>query len=242
MLSRILRNQSAGCSCRYHISPHLISIWGSEHALAENRDIFYHRNLFFSAFISFILKFVTFKICQRSTLKNLANCIVLDPSRRQIQLGSLWTNHTIIFIFLRHFACIACRAHATQVWEQKEEYQKNGARLVFIGNGSPDFIEKFKKDLCLNNAVVLTDPSLRVFNAAGFNRGFFAVVNPMSSINVIKLAFKGHSQNSMRAKGNHWQLGGIIAVSKAGKVLYEFISTSIGDFPPESDIEQISKG
>ena len=100
----------------------------------------------------------------------LANTTVLDSEGRQLKLGQIWSSGPVILIFLRHFACISCRAHASQVWREKEQYQKNGARIVFIGNGDPSFIEEFRSSLDLQGALILTDPSLESFRAAGLRK------------------------------------------------------------------------
>jgi len=52
----------------------------------------------------------------------LGNCSVFTTTSAQIQLHQLWSNQTAIFVFLRHFACIACRAHAKQVWNERANY------------------------------------------------------------------------------------------------------------------------
>ncbi len=169
-----------------------------------------------------------------------ANANVLNSAGEQIKIGHLWAKQSIIFVFLRHFACIACRAHATQVWDDRERYQKTGAKLIFIGNGAPSYIEQFRAELNLDPAVVLTDPSLLTFKAAGFRNGFFRVVHPHSVANALKLAARGQIQAPYTQEaGTHWQLGGIVAVSSHGKVLYHFISHVLGDFPTEGDVEEL---
>ena len=169
----------------------------------------------------------------------LANSVVLDSESRKIKMGQLWQSQSIIFIFLRHFACIACRAHAVEVWRDREKYEKTGARLIFVGNGAPNYIENFKAELGLQKALILTDPSLEVFRAAGFRHGFFELVQLKSILNAIKLAGKGHSQDTLVAEGSNWQNGGVLAIGKSGKVLFHFISQALGDFPNEADIELI---
>jgi peroxiredoxin len=166
-----------------------------------------------------------------------ANSYVLDSQNRKFKLGQLWQNQTVIFIFLRHFACIACRAHAAEVWKERAKYEKTGARLVFIGNGSPAYIDAFKADLRMDSAVILTDPSLDSFRAAGFRHGFFEVVQLKSMLNAIKLGSEGHKQTSAIAEGSNWQLGGVLAISREGKVLYQFVSQALGDHPDEADLE-----
>jgi peroxiredoxin len=170
---------------------------------------------------------------------SLANAVVFDPEGRQLKLGQVWNSAPAILIFLRHFACISCRAHAVQVWSERQKYEKNGARIVFIGNGQPQFIQTFKEDLGLQEALILTDPSLMSFQAAGLRNGYLAVIQLNSVIDAIKLAVDGHTQSAYsKEAGTHWQLGGIVAIGQDGKVLYRYASQSLGDFP-DSDIDVI---
>lgn len=169
----------------------------------------------------------------------LANATVLTAEGKQIKLGQIWQSKPVILVFLRHFACIGCRAHAVEVWQDREEYLKHG-NIVFIGIGDANYIDQFKSDLKMEEALVLTDPSLESFRAAGFHYGFFYVVQTASIKNVVKMLRKGHKQVSYTKKaGTHWQLGGILGVNTDGQVFYQFISESMGDFPDEPNLETI---
>ena len=169
----------------------------------------------------------------------LANAVVFTPTGEKLKLGQLWQQKPAIFIFLRHFACIACRAHAKEVWKRRELYEKKG-NIIFIGNGDPSYIDDFKKSLSMEKAMVLTDPSLESFRAAGFRRGFFYVVQITSLVNIVKMTRNGHKQMSYTQKaGTRWQLGGIIAVDTEGIITYQYISESLGDFPEEPDFDTI---
>ncbi len=171
---------------------------------------------------------------------SLANSSAWLPSGEKLKIGQLWQKQTVILIFLRHFACMACRAHASQVWSEHEKYEKSGAKLVFIGNGSPDFIEKFKEDMSMEGAMILTDPTLESFRAAGLKRGILALVQPKSFVNAAKLAMQGHRQTkSSPESGHHLQLGGVVAINTRSKILYHFRSESFGDLPFEPHLEII---
>lgn len=170
----------------------------------------------------------------------LVNAQVYPMTGKPFRLGTIWQKQKTMLIFLRHFACIACRAHAVQVWQDRAKYQKAGVQLVFIGNGLPQYIEGFIQELGLEGATILTDPSLLSYRAVGFKKGFAAVVQPRSAINAVKLALAGHSQKMpSEAAGTNWQLGGAVLVSTDGKILYHYISEALGDFPPESDTPQM---
>ena len=166
-----------------------------------------------------------------------SSCSVLDSQGQKIKLGQLWQKQTVVFIFLRHFGCIACRGHALQVWKDRERYENSGAKIVFIGNGLPTYIEKFREELALEGAMILTDPTLLSFRAAGFRHGFLALVQPKSAINVVKLLASGVSNDvATEETGTNWQLGGIVVVKPNGLVAYHYISEALGDYPPAADV------
>lgn len=146
----------------------------------------------------------------------------------------------VFMVFLRHFACIGCRTHAAEVWRDRAKYERNGAKIVFIGNGQPEWIEKFRADLGIAHGIVLTDPTLQTFKFAGFKNGFFNLVQPQSAINAAKFALQGNKQiNYDKNAGSHLQMGGIIAVNPQNKVIYHFVSDSLGDLPEEPHLEII---
>lgn len=174
----------------------------------------------------------------KADIVQLANCELIDENRSQIKMGLLWQKQTSVFVFLRHFGCISCRAHAKQVWSLREQYEKSNAKLYFVGNGNPDFIMDFKNELGLGDAVIYTDPSLKSFYAAGFQRGFFRTFGPKSLINISRLKKQGYS-NGEKDSGDFWQLGGVLVIKKDGKIAYHFISEAVGDFPAEEEVKKV---
>ncbi|MFZ3229808.1 MAG: AhpC/TSA family protein [Pseudobdellovibrio sp.] len=123
----------------------------------------------------------------------------------EYRLNKLWQNSPAIIIFLRHFACIACRSHALDVWSKKDLYEKTGAQLYFIGNGSPSMIKIFKEELKMNEAWIFTDPYLESFQAAGFKRGFLSSLGPRSLIAMNQLKKAGHTHTKWtKDSGDVW--------------------------------------
>ena len=170
---------------------------------------------------------------------NFANAQVFNQDGKQVKLGNIWKNQTTVFIFLRHFACVSCRTHAVQVWSERDKYQATGAQVVFIGNGSPDFIQKFREDLGLGDAPIFVDPALDSFRAAGFKRGFLAALGPSSIAAGIKMFGAGNKQGEYsRAAGDLWQLGGIVVIRPSGAIAFHHISQVLGDYPPHTDIPE----
>lgn len=173
----------------------------------------------------------------KANIQALSQSTVFDENNVRVTLQQLWKQQTCVFIFLRHFACIGCRSHAVQVWLEREKYEASGAKLIFIGNGTPDFIRKFKEDLMITEAIVYTDPSLGSFRAAGFKRGFLVSFGPKSIVSGVGLMLKTGMKTSVQeGSGDLWQMGGILVVRSDGKVPFHYISEAIGDYPPESDV------
>ncbi len=165
-----------------------------------------------------------------------ANSIVLDEQGNSIKMMSLWQKQTIIFIFLRHFGCLTCRGHAKQIWSDRQKYEVNGSKIIFVGNGAPHYIQHFKEDLGLEDATIYTDPSLQSFYAAGFKRGFIVSFGPRAIANGLKAFANGARQSFDKDTGNLWQLGGVLVIKTNGEVAYQFISEVMGDYAPENDV------
>lgn len=171
------------------------------------------------------------------SLLTFANCEILNEDGESVKVASIWKNRTTVFIFLRHFGCVSCRAHAVQVWADRAKYEASGAQIVFVGNGAHHFIKTFKEDLNIQDATVYTDPTLVSFQAMGFKRGFLVALGPRSIASGLGMFKKGHKQGAYsKSSGDLWQMGGLIVVKPNGTVAYHYISTALGDYPPEQDV------
>jgi hypothetical protein len=63
-----------------------------------------------------------------------------------------------------------------------------------------------------------------------------------SVVTAVKLFSDGHRQVSYtKEAGVHQQLGGVLAMSTTGKVLYHYISEYFGDLPEEPYLEIIQE-
>lgn len=160
---------------------------------------------------------------------------VLDERSNEIRFSDLYKDKKTIFIFLRHFGCIACRAHVTQVLEQFRA-GKIKTPVIFIGNGHPSIISAFKTDLDVEDAVIYTDPKMTSFDACHFNRGLTYLLQIASAKEAYRLSKKGFSQGKQTLKnGSHTQMGGVIVFSGVGEVLYYYSSEYLGDLPGEDE-------
>lgn len=169
-------------------------------------------------------------------------CTVLNETGTSIPIRSLWEKQPAILVFLRHFACDACRRHAVEVWENRHKYQQHGAQIHFIGNGSPSCMVAFKKKYNLQEASFFTDPTLETFKAAGFKRGFWIDPGTMHTRQeFLYKALKFSLAKENADYGNVWQLGGVLVIKPGGKPSYQFTSLTMGHFPSVNDLLTIQQ-
>lgn len=171
----------------------------------------------------------------RANISSLAKIYVMDENEQITLLGDLWKKDTVLLVFLRHFACAACRAHVRQILENKESLESKGVKIYFIGNGTPYFMRGFKEHFNLQEAKIFTDPSLKSFDAAGFKRGFWIDPGNMHTRPEFITQAIFHTLKKT-GSGNVWQLGGILAIQAGGKITYQYTSQTMDDHPPNKDI------
>lgn len=101
--------------------------------------------------------------------------------------------------------------------------------MVFVGNGAPMFIEGFveREKLADQPITIVTDPSLKVFEAAELERSVLATVGPSA----IKAAWRarkaGYRQPGI--EGDKTQQGGMLLLDKGGAPLFYHRNEHLGD-------------
>jgi peroxiredoxin len=151
------------------------------------------------------------------------------------RLGSLWQDGPVVLVFLRHFACIACTEHVAVLSPRLSELEDAGVKVVFIGNGAPNFIEGFIERNGLDRGtVVLTDPSLSVFRAVGLERSRLSTYGPRAAVNAGRAMLRGLRQKSI--EGDVLQQGGVLVVGRGGRVEYVHRDRVLGDHAPLPEI------
>lgn len=160
---------------------------------------------------------------------------IFNEKNEQVLVSSLWKEGAAVLVFVRHFGCISCRGHIDQVWGMRDSIQKNGAKIIFIGSGSPYIISQFKKENNLEKAIIYTDPTLSTFKAAGLIHTNTVDLDQASLKAIKDLESRGYSLKIIDNDGDDTQLGGIVFIKPPGQVTYHFISEYIGDFDQPED-------
>jgi hypothetical protein len=113
-------------------------------------------------------------------------------------------------------------------------------KTIFVGNGEPRYIDAFleRTGLARFRVEVLTDPTLRVFAAAGLVRSVWATIGPRAIADVVRARSRGIAAHG--SEGDHFQQGGALVVDASGKVIYFHASASLGDHPRASDLVDVA--
>ena len=164
----------------------------------------------------------------------VADLVLQDDSDQPVAMGSL---RPALMVWLRHFGCIFCRQQAAAFAARIEEVEAKGARLVFIGCGSPCFAKTFREDYLAKapSALVLCDPQRKSYSALGFRRRWLTLLK-ICTWKRAMAAFRSGFRQSLRPQGDPWQNGGVVVLDGNGAIRYRFVSTDAGHHPPPTEV------
>lgn len=160
----------------------------------------------------------------------------IDAAGNEVHLSDLWSGSErgIVLVFLRHFGCLFCRDHASQLRDAYPEFIKRGFEIVAIGQGTPMRSQKFRDDYRLP-FIVLGDKELASYREYGLTHG---IGNGLTDPGAYKAFFRaiGHGNFPGKPDGDSLQNPGTFLIATDGSILREQIGTNAGDFPQVSEI------
>lgn len=168
--------------------------------------------------------------------KALADIEVLDASGSPSRLGDRWADGPAAIVFLRHFGCIACTEHVTLLAPRLHELTRLGLRVLYVGNGTPPFIDGFveRNAIDLQEVEVVTDPELASHQELELTRSFGATYGPRALVALGRAFVSGFRQDSI--EGDNYQQGGIVVIDREARVAYLYRDRSTGDHAPTGDV------
>ena len=123
-----------------------------------------------------------------------------------------------------------CRQHVAQLRDALPAIHSYGAELIIIGNGTPDQAQRFAEGIDLETPLY-TDPERASYAALGMSREISQHLAQLPG--TLGAAWKTWRQGFRQGAvlGDAMQLGGVLVVSKGGRVVYEQRSRHPGDHP-----------
>ena len=161
----------------------------------------------------------------------LAEVVVRDVYGNERTLGEAWRERPAVVVWVRHFGCIACRAHVAELRPHLDAIKKR-AELVIVGNGNVEQARRFRELMDLQAVPVLSDEALASYRIAGLQRGWWSFLRPSALANWLRLR-DGHQRG---IRGDVMQQGGTMVIAPSGAVAYKHVSRTWGDNSPARDV------
>ncbi|MBX5470138.1 MAG: AhpC/TSA family protein [Thermoleophilaceae bacterium] len=172
---------------------------------------------------------------------DIADVVLQDAEGRDVRVGDLWRDRPAVLVFLRHYGCTFCRAHAVQLHRDRDRFEAAGARLVAIGQGTPAHAREFLRSQKVEGLTLLVDPNRRTYEAAGTKVATFGeLLGPRVVLKGVKRTLADGVRQG-RIIGHPAQLGGVLVVAPGGKVTYAYLSDDAGDLPPNEPVLEAAK-
>lgn len=170
----------------------------------------------------------------------LEAAVVIDRVGNGAPFGTHVRGSPCFVSFLRHFGCVGCAEHIADVAPRLLELHELGLRTIFVGNGEPRYIDGFlaRTGLEGSRARVVTDPTLKVFVAAGLLRSKWRTYGPRAMAFAVRAWSHGIASRGL--EGDHFQQGGALITSADGTVAYFHQNISLGDHPSANDIVDVA--
>lgn len=131
-----------------------------------------------------------------------------------------------------------CREQVAQLIEWHPRFVAAGAQIVVVGNGSPEEARVFAEERHIPFRL-LTDPSLRTYEAAGMRRSVWESVNPGVIRRGQATVARGFRQGA--TQGSLFQNGGAFLILPDGTIPWAQVSKESGDhFDPAEPLARLA--
>jgi len=107
-----------------------------------------------------------------------------------------------------------------------DDFERAGARLVFVGPGTPAMARAFR-DEQPGDGVVLSDVDRNSYRAAGMRRSIWALLHWRMVWNLLRALRGGFRQT--KVQGDPWQQGGVLVFDAAGGLVHQQVDRVGGD-------------
>ena len=166
----------------------------------------------------------------------LVEARVVDAAGGTASLRSYVGNNRTLVVFLRHFGCVGCSQQVAVLTPRLLELDQLGVKTLLIGNGLPQHIAAFieRHRLGDKTVVVVTDPSRRVFKAAGFRRSMWSTLGVRAIWQALRALGAGHRQYGL--EGDPFQQGGVVLVDEHERIAFHHENRTLADYAEPGEV------
>ena len=156
---------------------------------------------------------------------------LVDGSGSSVQLSTAWSNGPSTIVFIRYFGCPFCQAQVVALREDRDRFERVGADVTVIGQGTPRECAEF----CDARRVpfrVLVDPDRRAYRAYGLGKGgAMQVVGPQVMLPWIRNELHKETRQRAVRGASFTQMPGTFVVDAQGVVRFAHRSRHVADVP-----------
>lgn len=154
---------------------------------------------------------------------------VVLSTGEQVPLRSLYSEHRLALVFLRHLGCIFCREHVSQLRRLKD------LNIVFVAMASPEQTEAFRLKMQSPHRFVC-DPEKALYQHFELPKGGLAqMISPQVFVRAIGATLQGHF-NASSAQADPLQLPGVFVIDTDGAILWSHQARNAADNPSPDEI------
>ena len=165
----------------------------------------------------------------------IMNAMVTNTSENLMELTR---QQPVFLVFLRHFGCVFCKEALHDLSERKQDFIKNGIRLVFVHMSDYDVANEYFKNYGLEGVAHISDPGCNYYSAFGITKGTFSQLYGLRTwIRGFGAKRAGHELEIAKNLGDSTQMPGIFSLNR-GKIVDTFIHKRASQIP---DYDQLIK-
>jgi peroxiredoxin len=167
--------------------------------------------------------------------KQLAAVDLVDADGASHRLGDYWADRPVVVVFLRHFGCLLCREHASQLSDAYDDVKARGGDVVAIGTGDKRYAADFIAEEHIRFPVLVDDDAQAAKAATIRRKDMFTLIFGPGSVKGMWRAHRsGHRVHKAGKRVN--QLGATFVVGPGDEVRYEYRDHDSGDHAPIPDV------
>jgi peroxiredoxin len=163
---------------------------------------------------------------------------LIDRTGGTVRLSTAWADRAAAIVFLRYFGCPFCQAQVVALREDHERFERIGANVTLIGQGTPQECREF----CDARRVpfrVLVDPARSAYRAYGLGKGgAMQVVGPQVMVPWIRNELHAETRQRRLHGASLTQMPGTFVTDTHGIIRFAHRSRHVADVPRNSVILQ----